>query len=87
MAVGAANEVATQQPLVAQLLHAAPTVAAAAAVITAASAFPLLMGEVEGDEVFGPFQPRAEALNGSLAIAGLAAALALEALRGGAPLL
>lgn len=34
------------------------------ALLTLASAIPFLNGEKEGDEVFGPFNPEAEILNG-----------------------
>ncbi|KAI8469637.1 MAG: hypothetical protein J3K34DRAFT_522004 [Monoraphidium minutum] len=83
-AAGALGELATHQPLGAQLAAAGPHAAAAWVLLAAASAAPLLRGVLEGDEVFGPFNPASEMLNGKVAIAGLLALLAIEALKGSA---
>ena len=65
MALGALGELLGRGTLWAQLLCAEPAVLGVAAVLAFASAAPLLAGEEEGDEVFGPFTPRAEAVNGA----------------------
>jgi hypothetical protein len=64
------GELASGQPLLTQLAAAEPRVLLAAAVLAAASFAPLAMGEQQGDEVFGPFTPTAENLNGEPAPRG-----------------
>lgn len=67
MAAGVGGELLQHKPLAAQMLAAPPLVLALMAVLSVASLVPLLSGEQEGDEVFGPFTPEAEMLNGARA--------------------
>ncbi|KAI8464155.1 MAG: hypothetical protein J3K34DRAFT_441388 [Monoraphidium minutum] len=86
VSAGLAGELLTHRPAAAQLLSAPPAVLALMGLLSVASLVPLLRGAQEGDEVFGPFTPAAEMLNGKVAIVGLLALLAIEAAKGG-PLL
>lgn len=62
---GAAGELLHGQPLASQLLGAPQHAAAALLLLAAATAAPFINGVREGDEVFGPFTPDAERLNGA----------------------
>jgi hypothetical protein len=67
---GVVGELLHGQPLGAQLLAAAPQALAASLLLAAATAAPLLRGVEEGDEIFGPFVPASERLNGELGAGG-----------------
>lgn len=62
---GLGGELLQHKPLAAQLLAAPPAILALMAVLSVASVVPLLRGAQEGDDVFGPFTPAAEMLNGA----------------------
>lgn len=64
MAPGLGGELLHHQPLADQMAAGAPALLALAAVIATATLAPLIMGEQEGDERFGPFSVDAELLNG-----------------------
>lgn len=84
MATGVGGELLHHKSLGAQLVSTEPRALLLALLLFAASVIPLLRGEQEGDEVFGPFNPEAEMLNGNLAIVGLVALVLIEAVKGSA---
>lgn len=79
---GLGAELSTNESVYAQFTQAAPTVIAVAALFTAATLAPILKGNQP--ESFGPFEPRAELLNGRIACLGLAGLLIVEAVKGSA---
>lgn len=79
---GLGTELLTHEPLAVQIASSARALLAVAAIIAAATAAPLLRGEDEGDEGFGPLTAAAELLNGKVALAALVAAMALETAKG-----
>jgi len=70
MAAGVLGELLTGQSLLQQFVTAEPFVLSVALLLSVASLAPLLQGEEEGEEVFGPFEPRAEVLNGEFGSGG-----------------
>ncbi|EFN59897.1 hypothetical protein CHLNCDRAFT_13796, partial [Chlorella variabilis] len=80
-AVGA--ELATQQPVSAQLSGYGVPIAATFALFAVASLIPIFKG-VKNEESFGPFTPNAELSNGRWAMIGFASLLIVEAVKGSA---
>ncbi|KIZ06894.1 hypothetical protein MNEG_1067 [Monoraphidium neglectum] len=82
MVGGVGGELLLRKPFAALLLLAPPAVLGLMVLLSVASIIPFMLGEEEGDEVFGPFTPAAEALNGKVAMAALIATFAIEAAKG-----